>query len=209
MQFYNRSDAGKKLASKIMEEGVEADLVLAIPRGGLPIGRQIADALNASLDVVGVSKIGTPANPELAAGAVTGDGSYCLNEETIQKTGIDSNYIEEAIHREAENAARKEKHIRRKKPAQIIKGKNVIVVDDGLATGATAKAALRKTRKMEAKTVTFAAPVAPENTTKNLQEEADRVIILQTPKNFASVSQFYEEFPQLSYEQARKYLEKQ
>ena len=208
MQFKNRPEAGKKLAEKIKEEGLEADLVLAIPRGGLPIGREVANALNARLDVLGVSKISAPANPELALGAVTGDGIYYLNKDIINRTGIQSQYLDETIQMEAQNASKKEKYIRKDKPPEAVEGKNIIIVDDGLATGATAKVALESIRDSNPRKIIFASPVASKNSIKLLQGDADDLIILETPEDFTSVGQFYREFPQLSYEQAHEYLEK-
>ena len=208
MQFKNRAEAGKKLAEVIKEEGLEADLVLAIPRGGLPIGREVANALNARLDVLGVSKISAPANPELALGAVTGDGIYYLNKDIINRTGIQSQYLDETIQIEAQNASKKEKYIRKDKPPEAVEGKNIIIVDDGLATGATAKVALESIRDSNPRKIIFASPVASKNSIKLLQGDADDLIILETPEDFTSVGQFYREFPQLSYEQAHEYLEK-
>ena len=208
MQFKNRAEAGKKLAEVIKEEGLEADLVLAIPRGGLPIGREVANALNTRLDVLGVSKIGAPTNPELALGAVTGDGIYYLNEDIINRTGIQSQYLDETLQMEAQNASKKEKYIRKDKPPEAVEGKNIIIVDDGLATGATAKVALESIRDSNPRKIIFASPVASKNSIKLLQGDADDLIILETPEDFTSVGQFYREFPQLSYEQAHEYLEK-
>jgi putative phosphoribosyl transferase len=204
--FKNREDAGEKLAEELQERDIDADLVLTIPRGGLPLGRKVADALEAPLDVVVARKIGAPGNPELAIGAVASNGSHWLNEEMIERQSISDDFIEKGIEEEAENAKKKLEFMREGSEALEIEGKKVVLVDDGIATGATMIACLRQLRDLDAEQITVAVPVAPEDIKQKLQDEADKIIVLETPAFFGAVGSHYDNFEQVTDSEAKKYL---
>lgn len=206
-QFTDRKDAGEQLAAEIEGRAVDADVVLAIPRGGLPLGRPVADALEAPLDVVVAKKIGAPGNPEYAIGAVASDGSVWRNEEAFTRTGADDEYFERKKEEEAENARLKADRYRTGRADLDLAGKTVVVVDDGVATGSTMRACLQKLRNDDVGELVVAVPVGPPSTIDEL--EADEVICLETPRSFRGVGQFYERFDQISDEEAITYLHKE
>jgi predicted phosphoribosyltransferase len=205
-RFTDRTDAGERLAEALRERGVEADVVLAVPRGGLPLGRAVADALGAPLDVVVAKKIGAPGNPEYALGAVASDGSVWRNEEALGYTGADEEYFERARREEAESARRKAGRYRGDRPEPDLAGKRVVVVDDGVATGSTMRACLQSVREAGAERVVVAVPVGPPDTIADLEEMVDEVVCLQTPGGFRGVGQFYDRFDQVTDEEAMEYL---
>lgn len=203
--FEDRADAGRQLADKLRESGESADRVLAVPRGGLPVARAVADALGAPLDVVVARKIGAPGNPELALGAVSSDGSAWLNQRVIDQLGVGAGFIEEARAHEAENAARK-REMYQAGGEPDLSGKAVIIVDDGIATGATTVACVRHAYSRGARRVVLAVPVAPPDTVRRLEGEADAVITVEQPPDFMAVGQYYRHFQQVSDDEARAYL---
>ncbi|MFC7079018.1 phosphoribosyltransferase [Halorussus caseinilyticus] len=205
--FQDRTDAGRQLSDLLDDRDVEADVVLAIPRGGLPVARPVADALGAPLDVVVASKIGAPNNPELAIGAVASDGSLWRNENLIDRLGVEDAYVER--ERDSEAAAAREKLERYRGTADLpdVAEKRVVVVDDGLATGATTIAALRQVRAAGASHVVLAVPVGSPDSVERLRTEVDDVIAIETPPHFSAVGQFYRSFDQVTDEQAMAYLE--
>lgn len=204
--FADRADAGERLADRLAAAGIEPDVVLTIPRGGLPVGRIVADRFGVPLDVVVAEKIGAPGNPEFAIGAVAGDGSRWLNEEVVERVGASESYVEGTADREAENAREKVERYRGGDPAPDLTGKAVALVDDGLATGATATACLRQIRAAGASRVVLGVPVAPPDAPERLRTEADEVIVVETPPNFDAVGAFYRDFRQVSDEEALTYL---
>lgn len=205
--FQNREQAGEELAEELKERKIDADLVLAIPRGGLPLGRKVADALEAPLDVVVARKIGAPGNPELAIGAVASNGSHWLNEEMIKRQGIDDEFVKKGIEEEAENAQQKLEFMRKGRDTPDLERKNVVVVDDGIATGATMIACLRQLNASGAERVTVAVPVGPRGIKQKLQGEADQIIMLKKPKVFGSVGSHYRDFDQVTDSEAQGYLD--
>lgn len=205
--FDDRTDAGRRLASALADQEVAADVVLAIPRGGLPIGRAVADRLGADLDVVVASKIGAPGNPELAIGAVAGDGSRWLNEDLIGQLGVGDDYLESAAEREAEAAREKVATYRGGEPAPEVEGARVVLVDDGVATGATAIACLRQLRAGDPAHLAFGVPVGPPDTEARLADEADEIVVLERPEYFGAVGSHYRSFAQVTDEEALTYLE--
>lgn len=205
--FQDRTDAGRRLGTRLRDRSIEADIVLAIPRGGLPVGRQVADYLGVPLDIVVASKIGAPENPELALGAVAADGTLFANEDLVDRLGVAPEYIESQRQREAEIARRKARTYRNRPQGPDLRDKRVVVVDDGVATGATASASLRQVRESGASRVVLAVPVASPDSIARLDAEADEVIALHTPQNFRAVGQYYREFDQVSDEQAMSYLD--
>ncbi len=205
-RFRDRTEAGERLAEALVDRGVDADVVLAIPRGGLPLGRAVADALGVPLDIVVASKIGAPHNSEFAIGAVASDGSAWLDEETIERLGVDDDYVRTEREREAENAAEKAERYRAGSGPPDLDGRSVVVVDDGVATGSTAVAAVRLARERGADRVVLAVPVGPPSAVADLRDEADDVVCLRTPASFGAVGQFYDRFDQVTDEEAIGYL---
>lgn len=201
-QFANRADAGRRLGTELVERGVGADVVLTIPRGGLPIGRAVADALECPLDVIVAAKIGAPGNDEFAIGAVGSDGTAWLDDETIDRLGVDPEYVDRRRREVADAAAEKEARYRDASPGAPIDGATVLLVDDGAATGSTAIAATRLAYARGASRVVIGLPVAPPETVRTLEREADGVICLLEPREFRAVGQFYAEFGQVSDESA-------
>ncbi|KTG29357.1 phosphoribosyltransferase [Haloferax profundi] len=205
--FADRKDAGRRLADLLDERGEEADVVLAIPRGGLPVGREVADRLRAPVDVVVATKVGAPGNPELALGAVAGDGSAWWNEDLLSYFDVTDEYLDREREREAETAREKVSLYRGGDPLPDVEGKRVVVVDDGIATGATARACLRQVVAAGAERVVLAVPVAPPNTVRELEDECDEVVTVEAPEAFGAVGVFYRDFSQVSDEEAAEYLE--
>ena len=206
-RFADRSEAGQELGERLRERAPDVDLVLAIPRGGLPVGRAVADALGVPLDVVVASKIGAPGNPELAIGAVASDGSVWRTESAIRATGADEPYFEREREREADVAREKAERYRAGRAPLDLAGRTVAVVDAGVATGATARASLEVLRERDVGRVVLAVPVGPPDTIAALEERADAVVCLQTPSHFRGVGQCYERFEQVPDEAAMAYLE--
>ncbi len=206
--FDDRIDAGNRLAESLDERGVEADLVLAIPRGGLPVGRAVADRLGVPLDVVVAEKLGAPWNPELAIGAVAGDGSVWLNDGLVENLGIADEYLEDVRSEEAENARAKVDRYRGGEATPDLSGKRIVVVDDGIATGATSIACLRQVRNAGASRVVLAVPVASPDAVERLRREADEVVAVEVPRWFGAVGAFYRDFRQVSNDEAISYLDR-
>jgi predicted phosphoribosyltransferase len=196
--FSNRIEAGQRLAAALQGFQFKDGLVLAIPRGGVVVGYEVANNLNLPLDVIIPRKIGAPGNPELAIGAMTEDGTAILDEPLISYLNVTADYI----LRESENQKteiRRRMHLYRKDaPYPDISGRDVIVVDDGIATGSTMKAALTSVKNKHAKTVTAAIPVGPPTTIEELKSQADQVICLYTPESFYAIGEFYDDFSQTS-----------
>jgi predicted phosphoribosyltransferase len=205
--FSDRIDAGQRLAGLLVERGVDADVVLAIPRGGLPVGRAVADTLDAPLDVVAARKLGAPGNAELAIGAVAADGTVWLNDPLLAELGIEEPYVEDAIERERGVAEEKLERYRAGRPPLDLQGARVVLVDDGVATGATTIACLRQIRAAGAARVVLAVPVGPPDTVARLEQEADEVVCVATPSQFGAVGRFYDSFAQVSDEEAMTYLD--
>ena len=204
--FTDRMDGGRALADALVERDVSVDVVLAIPRGGLPVGHPVAERLNVPLDIVVARKIGAPWNPELAVGAIASDGTMWQNDEMISQTGVDAAYIKQQADEEREAARAKMERYRTGRPPLDLAGKRVIVVDDGIATGATAIACIRQVSNAGASYVIMAAPVAAPETVELLSEEVDEVIAVETPAHFGAVGRFYRHFGQVSDDEARTFL---
>jgi putative phosphoribosyl transferase len=199
--FADRVDAGKRLASALAHIARKNAIVLAIPRGGVVVGYEIAKALKLPLDVIIPHKIGAPDNPELAIGAMTEDGTIILDNNIVTYMGVQEGYIREESERQEREIKRRLKLYRQKEPYPILKGLDVILVDDGIATGATMKAALASVKKRGASNVTVAIPVGPPSTIEELKKHANRVICLYTPEYFQALGQFYGDFSQTTDEE--------
>lgn len=205
--FSDRTDAGRRLAERLRERGVTADIVLAIPRGGLPVGRAVADALGLPLDVVAARKLGAPGNSELAVGAVAADGTVWLNDPFVAQLGLERAALDAAIEREQAAAQQKVERYRGDRPPLDLRGKTALVVDDGVATGATTIACLRQVRNAGAARVVLGVPVGPPDAVARLEQEADEVVCVATPADFGAVGRFYDSFAQVSDEEAMGYLD--
>lgn len=201
--FADRSEAGRKLAAKLMGYLDAGPVVLALPRGGLPVAYEIAAALQAPLDLLFVRKIGVPWQPELAAAAVAdvGGSEIVRNERVISLTDLPDHYIEEQARHELEEIARRRAAYCAGRPMMDLTRRTVIIVDDGIATGSTVRAALRAVRRADPAKIVLAMPVAPRETLGELEREADAICCLETPHDFGAISQFYLSFRQLEDEE--------
>lgn len=198
MIFEDRTDAGKRLGRLILEKKPALknnSLVLAIPRGGVPVGFEIAKILDAPLEVIVTHKLGAPGNEEFAIGAVAEDGSYFISQD----------YRAQEIARQRANIQQRIKKYRKGRPLPLLKGKKVILVDDGIATGYTMRAALELAKKAHAQEIIIAAPVMPIDTLRILQKRA-YIFYLDTPFPFMAIGRFYKNFPQLTDEEVLSYL---
>jgi len=200
--FVDRSEAGRRLAEPLLRFKEERPVVLALPRGGVPVGFEVAQALDAPLDLVLVRKIGAPFQPELAVGAVVDGGraETVINEEIVRELQIAKSYLEEESARQLEEIERRRKLYIADRMRVPVKGRTAIVVDDGIATGATMEAALHATRRANPKRMVLATPVAPPDTLEQLRPETDEVVCLVTPRLFAAIGLFYEDFQQVTDE---------
>ena len=197
MIFQNRIDAGKKLAAALSEYRGKNPLILAIPRGAVPMGKVIADELGGELDLVLVHKIGAPGNPEFAIGSVDESGWVYL-AEYASDVGANESYISGEVASQLETIRRRRAQYTPVRPPIDPSGRIIIVIDDGLATGSTMIAALHALSAKNLAELICAVPVAPPDTVEKVRESADRVVCLSTPINFQAVAQFYADFPQVT-----------
>lgn len=195
MIFADRLEAGERLAKALVHHAGTACVVLAIPRGGVVVGEVVARALGAPLDVVVPRKIGAPGNPELGIGAIA-PGIRVLDPRAVAMLGVSEAYLEREIAAQEVEIERRQHAYRDGREAQDVRGKVAIVVDDGVATGGTAVAALRWARVQGAAHVVLAVPVAPPQTLARLRKEADEVVVLETPEPFFAVGEWYRDFDQ-------------
>ena len=208
-RFLDRREAGRLLAPKVAALAPVQPIVYALPRGGVPVAAEIAAALNAPLDLVLVRKIGAPLQPELAVGAIV-DGDEpvrFINDEIARQTGADADYLDAASRRELAEIERRRARYLAGRARPDPRGRTAIVVDDGIATGATAVAALRALKQRGAARLIVAAPVAPPDTMARLRAEADEVVCLLQPRAFWDISEFYADFHQLDDAEVVRALE--
>lgn len=206
MRFRDRAAAGRELATRLEHLRAVRPLVVGLPRGGVPVAAEIADVLDAELDVVLVRKIGAPDREELAVGAVGEDGVTVKNDVVLQELGLEWSDLREQIASERREVARRAATLR-PGPRPDLTGRTVIVVDDGIATGATVLAALRVLRHLGAVRVVLAVPVAPPDSLRVLAPLADEIVCPLTPRRFSSVGQWYDDFTQVPDEDVRKLLQ--
>jgi putative phosphoribosyl transferase len=199
MIFLDRFDAGKQLAKKLLHyRGDPNALVLALPRGGVQTGYVVAKELDLPLDITCPRKIGAPGNSEFAIGAITETGEGILHQDVIQTLSVSDRYLKEKIAEETLTAKRRLEIYRGGRPPRQLKGKTVIIVDDGLATGATMQAAIFSVKKEGAAKIVIALPVAPPGSTLNFENDVSEIVCLMNPINFYAVGQFYTHFSQVS-----------
>lgn len=208
IKFYDRAEAGWKLGQELLKYKADKPLILALPRGGVPIGIEIAKTLNAPLNVIVVRKLGAPGQNELGIGAIAEGGVKILDNKTIALLNISKDKLQEIINQENEELIRRVKVYRKGKKLTGLKNKTVIIVDDGLATGLTAKAAIAFVKKQKPKKIIFAAPICAIDSAANLRKDVDELICSSMPSEFRSVGSFYENFPQLFDQQVIEILNK-
>lgn len=205
--FADRADAGRQLAGELEQyEGDRSALVLALPRGGVPVGYEVARRLRLPLDVYLVRKLGVPGHEELAMGALAGDGTCVIDEDLIETLGINEAALDTVVQREIGELRRRELLYREGRPQLDIRGKTAIVVDDGLATGATMRAVAAALRAHGPASIVIAAPVAAPRTCANLRRVVDGVVCVTTPEPFHAVGLYYRNFEQTGDDEVRRVL---
>jgi predicted phosphoribosyltransferase len=208
MLFSDRREAGRFLAEQLQDYAGRLDvLVLALPRGGVPVAYEVARALHVPLDVFLVRKLGVPGQEELAMGALATGGVCLLNEHVVRALEIPREQIEEAVFKEKRELNRREQLYRDDRPVPVIRGRKVILVDDGLATGASMRAAVEALRQQGAARIVVAVPVGPPDTCEEFRTVVDDVVCASTPEPFLSVGRWYEDFSQTSDEEVHDLLE--
>jgi putative phosphoribosyl transferase len=205
--FPNRAEAGRLLAEKLEKYADRNDvIVLGLPRGGVPVAYEVAKSLRAPLDVFIVRKLGVPGFEELAAGAIASGGVRVLNEDVLRALPNADEIIESVTAKETAELERREKSYRDDRPAPELRDRVVILVDDGLATGATMHAAVKALRQRDVAKIVVAVPVGPAETCREFEDEADETICATAPEFFQAVGQYYEDFSQTSDEEVRGLL---
>ncbi len=205
--FKDRVDAGKRLASALTGAVDKKAIVLAIPRGGVVVAFEVAQKLKLPLDVILPRKIGAPGNPELAIGAITEDGSTFLDKNLMKYLQVSQAYVQNESKKQKAEIERRLKVYRGDSQPPNLKGRDVIIVDDGIATGSTMKAALSSVLKSGAKKVVVAIPVGPPSTLDELKKQAYKVVCLQTPESFYALGEFYDSFVQTDDEEVIRLLD--
>ena len=209
MIFADRREAGRLLAAQLgAYRGRDDVVVLGLPRGGVPVAFEVARALDAPLDVMVVRKLGAPGQPELAMGAIASGGIRLLNDRVVRMLGVTERMIETVAAAETRELERREQAYRGGVPRREVAGRTVILIDDGVATGATLRAATAAIRRLAPARIVVAVPTAPPDTCERLRAEADEVVCLDTPEPFLAVGRWYRDFGQTTDEQVRALLER-
>ncbi len=206
--FEDREDAGRKLAERLSRYRDERPVVFALPRGGVPVGYEISRSLGVPLEVLVARKLGAPGQPEFGIGAVAPDGVRVLNEEVVRRIGIPDEYIERITERETAEVERRLKHFRGDRPEPDVRGRTTILVDDGLATGVTARAAIEALRRRQPRRLVLAAPVCAAQTAELLAPEVDELVCLEAPPDLGAIGFWYRDFAQTPDEEVIELLER-
>jgi predicted phosphoribosyltransferase len=204
--FLDRRDAGRQLAGRLAHLAGSDPVVLALPRGGVPVGYEVARALRAPLDVFVVRKLGVPGHEELAMGALASGGVRVLNDDVIRTLRIPPDWVDQVAKREQREIARREREYRQGRAMQAVKDKTAILVDDGLATGATMRAAAQALRRRSVRRLVAAVPVGAPASCEALAREVDELVCLERPAGFFGVGQWYRDFEQTSDDEVRRIL---
>ncbi|MFM2062898.1 MAG: hypothetical protein RLZZ507_2568 [Cyanobacteriota bacterium] len=208
LRFRNRTEAGQMLVHHLRDyTNQENLLVLGLPRGGVPVAFEVAKALNAPLDICIVRKLGVPGQKELAMGAIASGGIGVLNYNVINTLGIDREAIQIVAAEELQELQRRDRTYRGNAPPINVKDKIVILIDDGIATGSTMRAAIAILKQQKPKKIVVAVPVAPASTYEQLQSEVDEIVCLQTPENLSAIGVWYEDFSQTTDEEVQEILD--
>jgi predicted phosphoribosyltransferase len=207
MLFQDRSEAGRLLAAKLRKFANRPDVVvLALPRGGVPVGFEVAKALNVPLDVFVVRELGVPGHEELAMGAIASGGARVLNQDVVRGLGIPEYMIDAVAAKEEQELGRREREYRNGRPPIDVRGRTVILVDDGLATGSSMRVAAAALRQRNPAQIIVAVPVASPDTCNEFETEVDQIICAATPEPFVAVGRWYRNFSQTSDEEVRELL---
>jgi len=207
-RFLDRQEAGRELGARLARFAADPGLViLALPRGGVPVAAEVARALGRPFDLLLVRKLGIPGMEETAMGAIAGDGTIVMNDELLADLRLSDAAVDAVIRRETRELARRDALYRGGRPQAEVTDRTVLVIDDGIATGATMLAAVRLLRQRRAARIVVAAPVAPPDTVERLADEADEVVVVSTPAPFSAVGCWYEDFSQTTDEEVSRLLD--
>ncbi len=205
--FLDRAEAGRQLAARLARYGTETPVVLALPRGGVPVGAEVANSLGVPLDVFIARKLGAPGQPELGIGAVAQGGAMVLNGRIVRALKLSEEHVRRAAEEELREVGRRLRLLRGDRPEPEVRGRTVILVDDGLATGATARAAILALSERGPGRLVLAVPVCPSRTADLLRPEVDELVVLHIPHDFYAVGSYYRDFQQVSDEEVIRLLE--
>ncbi|MEW6735218.1 MAG: phosphoribosyltransferase [Acidobacteriota bacterium] len=209
MLYRDRTDAGKRLAIKLQAYANRSDvLVLALPRGGVLVAFQVAEALNAPLDIYLVRKLGVPGHKELAMGAIASGGVRVINDDVVNYLGISGETIDRVAEEETEELSRRDHLYRGGKIRPELSGRTIILIDDGLATGSSMRAAVQALKQANPAKIVIAVPVAPSSTCEGFKTEVDEIICLETPEPFQAIGLWYRNFSQTTDEEVKELLER-
>lgn len=208
-RFRDRNEAGRTLAAEVVSYATESPIVLALPRGGVPVAYEVARALGGQLDVWIVRKIGVPWHPELGVGAVSEDGYVYLNQDILDNIGLSGPALTEAIDQQRREVDERVVKFRGGHPRPVLRDRTVIMVDDGIATGGTVRAAIRSIRSQQPKTLVLAVPVAAASVAATLASEVDRLVCLRTPRDLYAIGLWYDDFSQVPDQDVVALLERE
>lgn len=208
MRFRDRKDAGVRLGKALAGRPLERPIVIGLPRGGVPVAAEVAAALGAPLDVWVVRKLGVPIQPELGMGAIAEGPSLVLDRDMVEAAEVTDEEVMAVVRREADEVRRRVQLFRGGRPAPEVRGRTVVLVDDGIATGGTARAAVRGLRKRGATRIVLAVPVGAPDTLATLRQEADDVVCLHAPEDLMAIGIWYERFEQVANEEVVAILER-
>ena len=206
--FEDRRDAGLRLGERLLGYRDERPVVFALPRGGVPVGYEVAHALGAPLDVLVARKLGAPDQPEFGIGAVAPGGVRVLNADVVRRLGIPEAYVERITHQETAEVERRLKHFRGERPEPGMRDRTAILVDDGLATGVTARAAIKALRLRETRRVVLAVPVCAAQTARLISSKTDELVCLECPPDLGAIGFWYRDFSQVPDEEVIELLDK-